>query len=331
MTTRRELLGGMTAAVMVAGGWPAAMARGSQAGTLRVASLKFGSLAWLLQTIKAEGLDASAGLKLEIVDVATNHAGPVALLAGEVDVIVSDWTWAMRQRGLGEALTFAPYSSALGAVMVGKDGAITSLEGLAGKRIGVAGSAIDKSWLLLRAYSRTKLGKDIADLATPVFGAAPLLTEEMRNGRLDAVLNFWTFAARLQGDGFRTLLTVDDMMRELGISPAPPLVGFIWREETGVRKAREIEAFLQAVSAGNAVLAKSDEAWERIRSLVKPSSDAELAAIKAAYRGGIPRGWGEAETRSAEKLMALLVQSGGKELVGPETRFDAKLFHVSGN
>ncbi len=126
--------------------------------------LKFGSLSWVLETIRAEGLAEKVGLKLEIIEVATNQAGPVALLSGDADVIVSDWPWALRQRGLGEHLKFAPYSSALGAVMVPKDSKIAQLADLEGKKLGVAGGAIDKSWLLLRAYSRKTLGKDIGDM-----------------------------------------------------------------------------------------------------------------------------------------------------------------------
>ena len=201
-------------------------------GTLRVASLKFGSLSWVLETIKAEGLAEAAGLKLVVIDVATNQAGPVALLSGDADIIVSDWTWALRQRGLGEHLKFAPYSSALGAVMVAKDSPIAQLADLQGKKLGVAGGAIDKSWLLLRAYSKKTFGKDVAQTAEPVFGAAPLLTEEMRSGRLDAVLNFWTYAARLSGAGYRKLIGMDEVLKALDINPVPSLVGFIWREET---------------------------------------------------------------------------------------------------
>jgi NitT/TauT family transport system substrate-binding protein len=63
---------------------------------------------------------------------------------------------------------------------------------LVGKKIGVAGTGIDKSWILLRAYSRKVIGKDIASVSDPVFGAAPLVTAEFKNDRLDAVLNFWT-------------------------------------------------------------------------------------------------------------------------------------------
>jgi NitT/TauT family transport system substrate-binding protein len=294
---------------------------------LRVASVKYGSLSWVLETIRAEGLDKKAGIELEIVDVASNQAGPVALLSNGADIIVSDWTWAMRQRSLGEMLKFAPYSSALGALVVPKDSAIASLGDLAGKSLGIAGSAIDKSWLLLRAYSQKKLGKDIASVATTSFGAAPLLTEEIRSGRVDAVLNFWTHAARLTGSGFKSILSMKDVMKELGIDPVPSLVGFIWKESYEAANGKQLAAFLSAVDEANALLNKSDAPWERLRNLVKPANDDEYKAIIASYRSGIPKGWGEGEMQSAQKLMDLLVTAGDAELMGAGTKFDAKLFH----
>jgi len=300
-------------------------------GSLRVASLKFGSLSWVLETIRAEGLAEKDGLSLTVIDVATNQAGPVALLAGDAEVIVSDWTWAMRQRSLGENLKFAPYSLALGGVMVPDASPIRQLSDLKGKKLGVAGGAIDKSWLLLRAYSRKTTGTDIADIVEPVYGAAPLLTEQIRSGRIDAVLNFWTYAARLAGSGFRQLVAMDEVLKTLGIEPVPALVGFIWREETEVKKGAAIAALLKAVTAANAILASSDAAWERIRGLVKPANDAEFAAIKAYYRAGIPQPWTGAETRSAEKLTQLLLAAGSTELMGGDTRFDPKLFHAAGS
>lgn len=301
------------------------------AGVLRVASLKFGSFSWLLETIRAEGLADKAGLQIIVVDVATNQAGPVALLSGEAEVIVSDWTWALRQRALGEYVKFAPYSSALGAVMVAPDSPIKTLADLKGKKLGVAGGAIDKSWLLLRAYSKKELGADLADMVYPSYGAAPLLTEETRSGRLDAILNFWTYAARLHGDNYRTVVDMDAVLKGLGIDPVPSLVGFIWREGTEAKKPTEIAAFLSVVEQGNAVLATSDAAWDRIRHLVRPESDAEFAAVKAYYRAGIPRPWTGAETRSAEKLTHLLVDVGGAQLLGSDTQFDPKLFHAAGS
>ena len=330
MIDRRRVLvaGGAAFAGLGLGVVPALSA---SVGSLRVASLRFGSLSWVLETVRAEGLAEEAGLNLIIIDLATSQAGPVALLAGDAEVIISDWPWALRQRALGENLKFAPYSSALGGVMVAKDSGIAKLADLEGKKLGVAGSPIDKSWLLLRAYSRNTLGKDMADVATPVYGAPPLLTEELRGGRIDAVLNFWTYAARLSGAGFQKLIGMDEVLTGLGIDPVPPLVGFIWREQTEKEKGPAIAAFLDVIAKANAVLAESDEAWERVRGLVKPKDDAEFAAIKAFYRAGIPKPWTEADTASADKLTQVLKAAGSGDFIGDDTRFDAKLFHAAGS
>ena len=67
----------------------------------------------------------------------------------------------------------------------------------------------------MRAYSNKVLGKDISKNADIVFGAAPLITEEFKSGRLDACLNFWTYAARLAGSGSRQLLSMAEVINAL--------------------------------------------------------------------------------------------------------------------
>lgn len=302
----------------------------SAGAPLRVASVKFGSVGWLLETIRREKLDAKHGLTLEVVEIANNQASPITLYGGSADVIVSDWPWALRQRAMGEALRFSPFSGALGAVMVPEASDIRDLAGLKGKRLGVAGSAVDKSWLLLRAYSKKVLGTDIAELAVPQFGAAPLLTEQLKDGKLDAVLNFWTFCARLSGSGFRRLISMSDVMKALGIDPQPALVGFIWKEQSEASHGAAIKALLAAAAEANALLAKEDAAWERLRPLLKAASEQEFSALVAGYRSGIPGPWTTADMKSAEKIMDILVAGGDTELVGNGTRFDARLFYSSG-
>lgn len=297
---------------------------------LRLASVAFGSLSWLIETIKAEGLDKTHGLALEVVEIASNQASAITLYGGSADVIVSDWTWALRQRAMGESLQFSPFSAALGAIMVPQASTIKTLTDLEGKRFGVAGSALDKSWLLLRAYTSKTLGKDIATFTEPQYGAAPLLTEQLRDGKIDAVLNFWTFAARLKGDGFRAILTMADVMKQLNLNPPPALVGYIWKGGAAAENSGAIAAWLKAAEDGNAVLAKSDDAWTRIRPMMKAANDGEFEALKAGYRNGIPGPWRDAEMKSAEKLMSILVEAGDKDLVGNGTRFDPKLFHAPG-
>jgi NitT/TauT family transport system substrate-binding protein len=297
---------------------------------LRVASVKFGTLAWLLETIKAEKLDEKYNVALEIVETATNQSSPVALYGGSADVVVTDWPWALRQRAMGEAVKLAPFSGALGAVVVPADSPIKTFADLKGKKFGVAGSSTDKSWLLLRAHAKKELGADLADIVQPQYGAAPLLAEQLKDGRLDAVLNFWTFTARLEAQGFRRVISMSDVMTALDIEPQPALVGFIWKESSEADLLPAINGLLAAAREANELLGNSDAPWERLRPMMKAADDKEFAALKAGYRSGIRGYWSEADMQSAQKIMDILLAAGDAELAGKGTRFDPKAFYAPG-
>ncbi|WP_428029584.1 ABC transporter substrate-binding protein [Ancylobacter sp.] len=323
LPSRRTLLAGAAALLAVPS---LARAQGGPPLGLRVGTLKFGTLNWLVETIRAEGLDTREGLALESVDFASGQATTVALQAGDVDLIVSDWLWALRRSNDGERMRFAPFSNALGALMVAADGPVKKLDDLRGRRIGVAGGTLDKSWLLLRAYSKAKIGVDLASAAEPVYGAPPLVSEQLPLGRVDAVLTFWPYAARLDARGFARLMDVSEMITGLGIAPVPPLVGFVWRNAAMAERGAAIAAFLRAAAGANRVLATSGAAWERIRPLMQAADDAEFARLRDYYRAGIPGSFGEAERVSCGKLYEVLAQIGGPELVGPNPGFDRSLF-----
>lgn len=324
MINRRQVVSGVLAATTLLA-LPGRVAAGN--GALRIGALKFGSFSWLLQAIRDHDLAKANNLNMSILELAGTGAAKIGLLSGDVDLVVSDWPWAMRQRSEGVPLKFAPYSSSLGALMVPANSGIKSIADLKGKRLGVAGTAIDKSWILLRAYSRKVLGEDIADISTPIFGAPPLITEQIRQGRIDAALNFWTYSARLAGEGYSELITVDAILKGLEIDPVPALVGFVWNEKATAQKQPALDDFLKTVDAGNQVLATSDAAWEPLKPLMMPESEGEFEALRKAYRDGIPQPWSEATTNSADKLLTLLLEYGEGTLVGSATTFDAKLFH----
>jgi NitT/TauT family transport system substrate-binding protein len=122
------------------------------ADAVRVAVQKTGTLAWELAVIRAHGLDKQANLSVQAIELASPEAGKIALRAGSADIIVSDWLWVSRERTLGAKLTFYPYSSALGAVMVPASSPIRSLADIKGRKLAVAGGPIDKNWLLLQAW-----------------------------------------------------------------------------------------------------------------------------------------------------------------------------------
>ena len=124
---------------------------GAEPAPLRIATQITGTVNWEISTITDHGFDRANGLTLQVVDVDAGPAAQIALLAGEADVIVSDWLWVARQRSEGRDLVFIPYSRAVGAMHVKGDSPVKSLADLKGKRIGVAGGPVDKSWLILRA------------------------------------------------------------------------------------------------------------------------------------------------------------------------------------
>ncbi|GLK80711.1 ABC transporter substrate-binding protein [Methylopila turkensis] len=320
---RRGFLAG-AAALGAAAALGPTPARASRA--ISVTTLKFGTVNWLLDTVEAEGFAAREGVDLRRQTLASPQALTVSLQAGQADLIVSDWAWAMRRRVDGEPLQFAPYSTALGAIMVGKDSKIASLKDLRGKKLGVAGGPIDKSWLLFRARAQSEVGGDIATMLEPVFGAPPLLSEQLRLGRVDAVLTYWHFAARLDAEGFPKLVDVTDILRDLGVSPPPPLVGFVWREALSRDAGRGLAGFFRAVAAGNETLKTSDAAWERLRPSMQVKTDAEFTRLRDYFRAGVPGPWSQADVTASEKLHKLLADFGGADFVGPDPRFDPALF-----
>jgi NitT/TauT family transport system substrate-binding protein len=300
--------------------------RAAAADGIRVAVLKFGTVNWLMDVIKTNGLDTKNGYALELVELAGRDATTVALQAGDVDLITADWFWALRARGEGEDMMFAPYSAALGAVIVRGDSDIKGVKDLVGKKIGVAGGPLDKSWLLLRGYGEKEAGVDLATAAEPVFGAPPLLNEQLKNGNLDAVLTYWHFAARLEGSGLKQVIGVPEMMDALEIEPSPPLVGFVWRSSQLGDRGAAVAGFMKSVLEANRLLATSDAEWDRLRPLMQVDSDAEFAALKARYREGMVEGWSAAYTSSADKLYDTLETLGGETLIGPKTEFEPSVF-----
>ena len=120
--------------------------------TANMRSLNMVVSALELKLIKELKLDIDNNFDLEIIELASKNAAAVALQGGAVDVIVTDWFWVSRQRNEGRNFSFVPHSMAAGGLIVHNDSGIKGLEDLKGKKIGIAGGQVDKSWLILRTY-----------------------------------------------------------------------------------------------------------------------------------------------------------------------------------
>ncbi len=300
---------GFAAMLTVSGALPAA-------DKVRVGVLKFGTVNWELNTIQEHGLAEKEGIDLEVVPLASKNATSVAIQGDAVDIVVTDWVWVSRQRASGQDYTFFPYSLTVGGLIVNPQAGLKTLADVKGKRVGVAGGSLDKSWLLLRAYGRKELGYDLADEVEPNFGAPPLLNKLMMRGELDAVLNFWHFGARLKGAGMEELIGVDTILPALGVDNAVPLLGWVFKEDWAKDNEAAVAGFLRASYAAKKLLSESDDEWERLRPKTKAEDDDTLHALRDAYRAGVPKAFGDSEKDAAAKAFAILAKEGGAELVG---------------
>jgi NitT/TauT family transport system substrate-binding protein len=316
----RKMFASIAAATILVGG-PAVAA-----DTVRLAIQKTGTVAWELDVIRAHGLDSRENLRIDAVELASPEAGKVALRGGSADVIVSDWLWVSRERTLGAKLVFHPYSSALGAVMVPAASTIRSLADLKGKKLAVAGGAIDKSWLLIQAAAKRD-GIDLTRDATVVYGAPALLAEKTLQGEMDATLNYWNFCAALEAKGLRRLVGVENVLPGFGVRGRPALVGYVFDQSWAAANRELVTRFLAATRSAKEILATSDAEWERIAPLVGARDAAALKVYRERYREGIPRRPIADEEADARVLYRVLTSLGGVELVGPAAELDPGTFY----
>jgi NitT/TauT family transport system substrate-binding protein len=296
------------------------------ADRIRIATQKTGTLSWELEIVRAAGLDKKADLDLQVTELASTEAGKIALRGGSADIVLSDWLWVARERSLGDALTFHPYSSTLGAVMVPAQSSIRAIGDLKGRKLAVAGGPIDKSWLLLQALAR-RSGLDLRKDATLIYGAPPLLSQKALQGEIDATLTFWNFCAELEGQGFKRAVTMDEVMKELGAKDTVAALGYVFDAGWAAKNQNALGRFLKITAEAKQMLAASDTEWQRLAPRIGTSDAATLAIYRQRYREGIPRRPVADEADDARALYRVLVEIGGADLVGPAKELDPGTFY----
>ena len=165
---------------------PCRLARGQPVGAankITIGVLKFGTVSWVLDTIQATSLDKAEGIELDVMPLASTQATAVGLQGGSADIIATDWLWVSRERTSGADFTFSPFTTALGAIMVPPNSPIKTLADLKGKKLGVAGGPLDKSWLLIVAYALRTANLDLRTETQAGIWRAALLAEKAQAGR----------------------------------------------------------------------------------------------------------------------------------------------------
>ena len=296
--------------------------------TVRVGLQAGGTLSWVTYVIQRLGLDAARGIRVQSTSYATKQATEIALRAGEVDVVVDDFVGvtAMRRQGIPVRAIY-PFSLATGGVVVRSDSPIRQVSDLRGKRIAVA-SLDDKSWLILRALSVARHGFDLQRVAEVQAAAPPLMTQLLVRGDLDAAIPYWHFVARLVGTGrFRELISVPEMLAQLGLPTDLPILVIVARDGFVERNPAAAQAFLAAVEDAWSRLESDLALWDGIleTGLYQLDDRSLLASVRKRFADGIPRGWDDKTVRGLIELTDSLVKVAGARVVGVES-VDADAF-----
>ncbi|MDD5410902.1 MAG: ABC transporter substrate-binding protein [Methylobacter sp.] len=280
--------------------------------TIRIGVQAFGTVDWELATLQD---NPQTDFQLEIQHLANAEAGKIALQSGAVDMIVSDWIWVSRLRATGTDFTFYPYSNTSGALVVPENSPIHSVKDLKGKRLGIAGGELDKNWLLLQALA----GQEQLDLnasVEKVFGAPPLINEQIKQNRIDAALNYWHFAARLEAQGYRQIIDGKGILKGLGIQEEVPSLGYVFKQSWANSHKEAVNNFFKASKQAKNQLCTSDAVWQKIIPLTNADDTPTQTKLRQRYcEGGIEH-WGKPEQLAAARIYSMLRKLSNNQLTG---------------
>jgi NitT/TauT family transport system substrate-binding protein len=283
--------------------------------TIRIGVQASGTLQWELSALQDDPQLRPADFQLEIQPVANAEAGKIALQSGAVDMIVSDWIWVSSLRATGADFTFYPYSNNSGALVVPEKSSIHSIKDLKGKRLGIAGGELDKNWLLLQALAQ-KEQLDLNASVEKTFGAPPLINEQIKQNRVDAVLNYWHFAARLEAQGYRQIIDGRGILKGLGIAENVPSIGYVFKQSWAADHKQAINSFFKAGKQARNQLCTSDAAWQKIIPLTQTDDVAIQTKLRQGYcKGGVEQ-WGEKEQQAAARIYTMLRTLSNNQLTG---------------
>lgn len=295
--------------------------------TVRVGVLQYGTLNWEMDVIEQLKLAEEHGLNIERVPLGSPQALLVALQGGKVDMIINDWLWVARQKEVGRDYYFYPYSTAAGVLVARPDANIHSIADLRGKRIGIAGGTANKNYVLYRAFLKARAGIDLPADTTLKFAAPPMLNALIEQGQLDAVINFWHYAAQLNAKGMTTLTTMSSVLDALHIKGDIPVIGWVFSQQWADNNQAALQTFLNASADARQRMKNDDTLWHNIPSFTRKFSDDVRPYLITAYRAGIPDVLEKDDRHQLQSLFShLRANQDGNALTGTLTDLPDDIF-----
>ena len=231
-----------------------------------------------LYVAQDEGLFAKQGLHVTITKIASSKAVISAQLKGEVDISAGSYVGYIaaqaagaRFRILAEASTLRPDTRTL--VVTAKSG-ITSIAGLAGKKIGVNGTNSIGTLLISALLQENGISPKNVDFITDQAGF-PAMPGQLQQGAWQAAFlaePYVTMAEETYGD--QELADLDQ-----GATLNFPIDGYVATQAWAQQHPKTVAAFVRAIEAGQsladtdptivrAAMAKYDQLPSMVTSLM---------------------------------------------------------------
>ena len=202
-----------------------------------------------LYVAQDEGLFAKQGLHVTITKIASSKAVISAQLKGEVDISAGSYVGYIaaqaagaRFRILAEASTLRPDTRTL--VVTAKSG-ITSITGLAGKKIGVNGTNSIGTLLISALLQESGISPKKVDFVTDQAGF-PAMPGQLQQGAWQAAFlaePYVTMAEETYGD--QELADLDQ-----GATLNFPIDGYVATQAWAQQHPKTVAAFVRAIEAG---------------------------------------------------------------------------------
>ena len=297
-------------------------------GDLPVVRARFehnGSPRYLLYTIKRFGFDRDHGFHLDVELVSDELEGGLEtveakLHEGDADLIDIDYISTARERVDGAPIVaFHPTGRTVGGLVVPEESPIDGLTDLRDRRIGVV-RRLDKNWILTRAACREYHDFDPEDEATSVEAGSKVgLTRMLREGEVDAALQFWQIVPEIVETGpYREALPMADLVQRLsGADRTLPISTFLTSEDYLGDRPEAVDGFTRAYADAVERLRTDDDLWDELAERMMYEDDpAVVRGIRDGWREMVVTDWDADTIAAMEQLFDHLLEVAGPEALG---------------
>ena len=164
--------------------------------------------------------------------------------------------------------------------------------------------------------------------ATILYGAPPLIAEKALQGELDAALEFWNFAADLEGKGFARAIEIADVEKALGAKGDVVITGYVFDDAFAAKNRDALDALLRHDGEGEGAHRHGRQGLGRRRAAHRPEGRGDARHLsQALYRGRSRSAASRQEEADAAALYRVLAEIGGEKLVGPGKTLDPGTFY----